>query len=341
MAAPLIAAMAALKPTVPDIPTTSWKQGKAGQSFVCGSTTLAFGEDGSISQLKTMGSVWADSGHTLLAPVYQSYSAADVDAFFATYCKSNAGWVQHDYGKPGLKECCSKTVVGRLWQSRVQELWFAPSSSPWDLPPKHRAGTPACRFALRQDYDGDAHADYGAPGSVWTTIDVVDGNGKSPTRIQVVMGIFNKTQTRLPEAMFVRFNPVVAANASYEVNKLGSWIDTKDVVNGGSKHLHGVLSQGPVLRASDAGRVMAVESFDAAVVNLGKLTAYPSPVNVTADTATYGSSFVLWDNLWGTNYVMWWPFEQPPPPSYATSQEFFPAAWNADMVSRFNITFSV
>ena len=338
MAAPLIEAMGALKPTVPSLPTTVWKQGKVGQSFTCGHTTLAFGEDGSISQLTTMGSEWANQERTLLAPVYQSYSAADVDAFFATYCKSNAGWVQHDYGKPGLKECCSDTVVGQLWSARVQELWFAPSSVSFGAA---GAATEACRFALRQDYDSNVHEDYGAPGSVWSTIDVVDGtSANSPTRLQVVMGMFNKTQTRLPEAMFVRFNPVVSANASYEVNKLGSWIDTKDVVTGGSKHLHGVVSQGPVLRVGDAGRTMAVESFDAAVVNLGKLTAYPSPVNVTADTATYGSSFVLWDNLWGTNYVMWWPFEQPPPASYARSQQFFPEAWNADMVSRFNLTFS-
>lgn len=114
MAAPLIEAMAALKPSVPTLPSTAWKQGKPGQSFVCGATTLTFAQDGSISQLKTVGSEWADAERTLLVPVYQSYSAADVDAFFATYCKSNAGWVQHDYGKPGLKDCCSTSVVGRL-----------------------------------------------------------------------------------------------------------------------------------------------------------------------------------------------------------------------------------
>ena len=39
--------------------------------------------------------------------------------------------------------------------------------------------------------------------------------------------------------------------------------------------------------------------------------------------------------------VMWWPFEQPPPAAYASSQELFPAAWNANIVSRFNITLSV
>ena len=30
-----------------------------------------------------------------------------------------------------------------------------------------------------------------------------------------------------------------------------------------------------------------------------------------------GSSFVLFDNLWGTNYVEWWPFQVTAPPSPA------------------------
>ena len=35
------------------------------------------------------------------------------------------------------------------------------------------------------------------------------------------------------------------------------------------------------------------------------------PVTGTPDTDDYGTSFVLWDNLWGTNYVMWWPMGAP------------------------------
>ena len=65
-----------------------------------------------------------------------------------------------------------------------------------------------------------------------------------------------------------------------------------------------------------------------------------SPVNSTADTTTYGSSFVLWDNLWGTNYIMWWPFVVPPPADYARSSRYFPTRSNNDMLSRFTIRFA-
>ena len=40
-------------------------------------------------------------------------------------------------------------------------------------------------------------------------------------------------------------------------------------------------------------------SLDAAVLNFGELTAYPSPVLTEPDTDRFGASFLLWDNLWG------------------------------------------
>lgn len=108
-------------------------------------------------------------------------------------------------------------------------------------------------------------------------------------------------------------------------------------MNGGTKHLHGIMEDGLLVKASD-GHTMQISALDAAVANFGELTAYPSPVNITGDTSTYGASFVLWDNLWGTNYVMWWPFMVPPPPEYAASSKYFPSASNNDMVSRFTIS---
>lgn len=79
--------------------------------------------------------------------------------------------------------------------------------------------------------------------------------------------------------------------------------------------MHGVTEQG-IKYVSSSGDTFTVGSTDAGVANFGNLTAYPSPVHVNADVETYGAGFVLWDNLWGTNYIMWWPFEQPPPEQY-------------------------
>ena len=72
------------------------------------------------------------------------------------------------------------------------------------------------------------------------------------------------------------------------------------------------------------GSSMLLGPLDAPVVSFGPQYAYPIPTNSTANPA-YGVSSVLWDNLWGalkpcrlqmttsltligTNYVMWWPY---------------------------------
>ena len=62
-------------------------------------------------------------------------------------------------------------------------------------------------------------------------------------------------------------------------------------------------------------------------------------MNVTADTDAFGSSFVLWDNLWGTNYVMWWPFA-PPPPNFSAARRYFAPESNGGLRSRFVLTLS-
>ena len=52
--------------------------------------------------LSRLGAWVASDDRAVLQLKYRQYSAADVAAFFASYCKSSAGWVQHDYGKPDL-----------------------------------------------------------------------------------------------------------------------------------------------------------------------------------------------------------------------------------------------
>ena len=53
----------------------------------------------------------------------------------------------------------------------------------------------------------------------------------------VVMGLFNKTQTRLPEAMFLQFLPADPTGGKWSANKLGEWINSTNVVDGGAKHM--------------------------------------------------------------------------------------------------------
>lgn len=302
---------AELQPAAPSI--GGHELGKAGEVVQCGSTEIAFDETGSISHLVENGFVWADSGHKLLQMKYRSYSAFDLQNFFSEYTKINADWVNHDYGKPGLP----LDVEGKVLTPVLNSLYF-------------RRDVDFCSFVLHTSFAPEGSEKFGTVSTAWVALGI--GN----SGIDVTIGLFNKSATRLPESMFVQFLPANSYGQWY-VNKLGSWVPASEVIDGGAKHLHGNMEDGFRLDAGD--RQMVVSSLDAAVVNFGELTAYPSPVHSDPDTENFGGSFLLWDNLWGTNYVMWWPFVAIPPERYASSGNYFPPAWNNDMISRFRIAF--
>eukprot|EP00928_Gymnodinium_smaydae_P036212 TRINITY_DN25336_c0_g1_i1.p1 TRINITY_DN25336_c0_g1~~TRINITY_DN25336_c0_g1_i1.p1 ORF type:complete len:743 (-),score=75.20 TRINITY_DN25336_c0_g1_i1:191-2419(-) len=308
LAGVLLDEFARLQPKVPS--KEGYVNGSAEHVYQCGPVDISFDSSGAISHLAHDDVSWADANHTLLQLKYRSYSAADVNAFFSQYCKSNASWVQLDYGKPGLPS----DVKGKFWMPSLSGLSVRQSDN-------------QCSFLMNVNYEHEASEEYGAA-SGWTRVDIDDGN------IDISVGMFKKQTTRIPEAMFVQFFPL-QSGGEWSVNKLGSWVRSVDVIDGGSKHLHGNTDAG--VRLEVDGHSFAVSAMDAAVVNFGELTAYPSPVHSDPDTASFGASFLLWDNLWGTNYVQWWPFVVPPPSPYEASNAYFPASWNNDMISRFQL----
>lgn len=73
----------------------------------------------------------------------------------------------------------------------------------------------------------------------------------------------------------------------------------------GSAHQHGILTGFEYAFEKD---LIKIQSVDAGVIVTGKPTGFPCPFN-TPDL-TYGVSTMLTNNLWGVNYVMWYPFEE-------------------------------
>ena len=159
--------------------------------------------------------------------------------------------------------------------------------------------------------------------------------------------MFNKSTSRIPEAMFMQFQPQDTTGRWF-ADKLGEWVGSDEIVPGGSQHLQveristcgatvvyhlaflsksykriqllaisetlgpnvtipslslysmahcpvcvlqGVMEKGLKYHASDGKHTMTIGSTDAGLANFGQLTAYPSPVNVSADTRTFGSLF--------------------------------------------------
>ena len=83
-------------------------------------------------------------------------------------------------------------MKGQIWQTTLKALYVKKSA----------AGT--CSFRVHTGFDAEANVEYGAASVGWTSIDV----GSTDGSIDVEIGMFNKTTTRLPEAMFVQFQTV-------------------------------------------------------------------------------------------------------------------------------------
>ena len=333
-----------LRPTAPDLKDYTQLNVhdvvKRHEIFTCkkgdrNQDEIGFDKYGRISHLKVGATgIWADENNTLLQLRYRSYSLHDVKEFMNSYVKLNATWTTQDYGKPGLPE----DVEGKFWETHLEEIYVKNGAQ--------------CSFALKMAFEKVAHSAFGAPEYVWVTIslasakNVAKTNGVSNDKlsIDVSIGMYNKTRTRLPESMFVRFEPFGRLNGDnggdieWEACRLGQWIGTRDIVDGGSKHLYGVTDNGTRATNLKTNSIMSVSSLDSPVTTFGFDTAYPSSTHKDPNVNSFGTSFVLWDNLWGTNYVLWWPFEAPPL-EYVNSATYFPEGWNNNFVSRYQISF--
>ena len=97
--------------------------------------------------------------------------------------------------------------------------------------------------------------------------------------------------------MFLRFRPQQSATGAWTAEKMGLPVDMRDVLTGGSKHMHGV---GTGFSFKNKDRQLAVDMLDSGIVTTGLPDALPTPVDAAPDFAE-GASVVLWDNLWGAS----------------------------------------
>ena len=295
----------------------------------CGDVSIAFdAATGAINHLadssgKGAPFSWASAGRLLLDFTYRTYSAADLTTFQAQYSNLTKppDWFARDFGKPN--ETFSTHSV---WHGALRGAWRSANAS-------------ATTFLLLSAIaDPVAQLEYGAPAALVTRLVVAHAAAAGAPRVAATVWSVNKTATRMPETMFVSFAPDNAtATGEWEMQKLGQWQKTVgDVVAGGSQHLHGVSIGSGVRYNSSAGRSIAIEAVDAPVVNLGEPLGLPVPCEkvdkpwaAVPDVDTFGVSSVLWNNLWGTNYVQWYPF----------NRHFEPVAGEENFISRYNFYF--
>ena len=198
--------------------------------------------------------------------------------------------------------------------------------------------TQSTSFWLRVEFSNDIHTLAGAPEAAWIGLTVPWGqDDRGGATLRMTVQLVNKTTTRLPEAIFLRFSPKEkgkignsatqgladehSPGCSWTMQKLGSSLDPTRVVTGGGKWMHVVDAvtfncsyssswnsplYAPAGASSSHG--LRINTYDSGLVRWGPLSALPVPTTEGPGKGEDGA-FILFNNLWGTNYIMWYPFE--------------------------------
>ncbi|MDR1879964.1 MAG: glycosyl hydrolase family 38 [Tannerellaceae bacterium] len=115
----------------------------------------------------------------------------------------------------------------------------------------------------------------------------------------MTVSLVNKPANRLPEAYWVSFIPSEVVSVFAE--KMGDRVDVLDVVKGGNRQMHGIDSYVDIVTNKGYFRIT---SLDAPVVAIGERNALNYSTGLP--DISKGIHFCLFNNLWGTNFTMWW-----------------------------------
>ncbi len=115
--------------------------------------------------------------------------------------------------------------------------------------------------------------------------------------------IEEKTSTRMPEVLYMGFEPLGCS--AWTVDKYDEPTPITNIVNNGSFHLHATTGNASCVM-SGSSNMVKLETIDAALVSfiplgMDEFTTFPIPfLNGTEDK---GMAFTLSNNMWGT--VSW------------------------------------
>ncbi|KAL4420038.1 hypothetical protein ABPG77_001288 [Micractinium sp. CCAP 211/92] len=247
------------------------------------------GPDGASAALKAETSSLASPAFPLAEVLYTMHSDADFQDFYKSYHYTDSyAWFAADFMKEGLPQ----ELPHRNATPGLQGVWHGQDEN----------GT--LHLLTMGAFDQELVEEGGAPQAIWTEITAPTDSSE----LRVAVTWQDKTPTRLPEALWVRWRPDPAAlhPSTWALHKLGQPISPLEVILNGSRSLHAVGDEGVSVQTSGGG-VLRIVSLDAALVSPGEPWAIPR-VSVQPDMEG-GMAFNLVNNLWGTNYPQWIPWK--------------------------------
>ncbi len=223
------------------------------------------------------GMVWADAEHPLASFRYEVFGSRDYERFWMQYIRNRqdpsvVAWAREDFTKPGLP-------------LRDPATWKPTLTTAYQGGPAHAI------FALALP---DQARSFGAPDQLFLQYSLNDD------RIEIVLSWFDKPACRQPEAFWLAFQPPADRAEGWRFEKLGRMIDPRDVVSRAARTLHAIDQR--VIYA-DHDHKFELESLDAPLVAPGQ----PALLNFHNELPDMrsGVHVNLYNNVWGTNFPMW------------------------------------
>ncbi|HEY3388179.1 MAG TPA: DUF5054 domain-containing protein, partial [Prolixibacteraceae bacterium] len=229
---------------------------------------------------KATGFDWASGENPLCLFSYQTFSKPDYDRFQNQYLTQKIEWAIDDFGKTGQEV---GNAISRTWTSSLKEAFIK----------KDNNGQNILLDLTITDEKGNPVG--GSPRNIIVELFLPD----KTKEMWVTLQWFNKPAYRLPEASWFSFIPTVQ-NGEWIIDKMGQPVNSRDVIKNGNRKLHAALEG---VRFESKTNNCSITSLDAPLVAQGERNLLNFDNRLPE--ANEGVHFCLHNNVWGTNFVMW------------------------------------
>ncbi len=246
--------------------------GNGENTALCGKWKITINEKGGIRSLSYGDEeIIRENSEPLIT--YRSFSNKDYDFWLSHYSRDleeTAVWALGDFARPNLKIFEGKYPSGRF-DYRAEKLLSQQNSITVDL---------VCDEVLCKEL--------GAPRLIQAVYSLSDDG------LNIKVSWFGKDANRLTEAIYLNFFP---NTDGVLLRKLGTYVSPEEVTFNGSRNLHAVQS------VRFGGYEIVNRHSPLVSFGRGKILEFDNKLeSVRRD----GISFVLENNVWGTNFPLWY-----------------------------------
>ncbi|CAF1482144.1 unnamed protein product [Adineta steineri] len=221
---------------------------------------------------------------------YKTYSNDDFNRFNLQY-NPNCGPPCGDFAKPGLTNSPSRTsypYVVSMWKDNINKT-----------------------FLIELTFPNEIIEDYGGSKTIWLNYTFTI---ESKPTISIELQWFNKTATRLPESIWIEFNPILPVISNtcdqWKIDVLGYDVNPSKIVDYGSRRLHAIGHNG-VRFYDDKSEIplFTLYSLDAPLLSIGSsdyLLNFDNSIPDCQGINNNGLFINLHNNLWNTAFPIYY-----------------------------------